>query len=78
MTHKSAFRPLRNYFNDVTTIYDLCVLVWNQLAREALQNNLSFFLVISPKLVPPPHPPKKQALKIDFGSLGLGPPHPNV
>ena len=66
MTHKSAFRPLRNYFNDVTTIYDLCVLVWNQLAREALQNNLSFFLVISPKLVPPPHPPKKTGFKDRF------------
>ena len=43
MTHKSAFRPLRNYFNDVTTIYNLCVLVWNQLVREALKNNPSFF-----------------------------------
>ena len=46
MTHKSAFRPLRNYFNDVTTIYDLCVLVWNQLVREALKNNPSFFRYI--------------------------------
>ena len=45
MTHKSAFRPLRNYLNDVTTIYDLCVLVWNQLVREALKNNPRLFLV---------------------------------